>query len=90
MQSADIAVILHATMLVALKLAGPALSAGLAVGLVVSLIQAATQINEQTLAFVPKVLAIGAALLLSGSFMMGTLDSFTHQLTDRIVAIGAR
>jgi flagellar biosynthetic protein FliQ len=90
MQDADIAAILHETMLVALKLAGPALSVALAVGLVISLIQAATQINEQTLAFVPKVLAIGAALALSGSFMLGTLDTFTHQLTDRIVAIGAR
>lgn len=90
MQDADIAAILHETMLVALKLAGPALSVALAVGLVISLIQAATQINEQTLAFVPKVLAIGAALVLSGSFMLGTLDNFTHQLADRIVAIGAR
>ena len=50
--------------------AGPPLGVALAVGLVVSLLQAVTQINEETLAFVPKVLAIGVALVLSGPFML--------------------
>jgi flagellar biosynthetic protein FliQ len=90
MQDADTAAILRETMLVVLKLGGPVLAVALAVGLLISLVQAATQINEQTLAFVPKVLAIGATLLLSGSFMLGTLDHFTHQLFDRIVALGAQ
>lgn len=90
MQDADIAAILHETMLVTLKLGGPALTVALTVGLLISLVQAATQINEQTLAFVPKVLAIGATLLLTGSFMLGTLNGFTHQLFDRIVAIGGQ
>jgi flagellar biosynthetic protein FliQ len=90
MQDADIGALLHQTMLVTLKLGGPVLTVALAVGLLISLVQAATQINEQTLAFVPKVLAIGATLMLSGSFMLGTLDHFTHLLFDRIVALGGQ
>ena len=90
MQSADIAAILRETMLVMLELGGPVLAVALAAGLMISLVQAATQINEQTLSFVPKVLAIGVTLALSGSFMLATLDHFTHQLVDRIIAIGAQ
>ena len=58
MNDADIAVLLRDGMLVMLKLGGPPLLVALAVGLVVSLLQAVTQINEATLAFVPKVLAL--------------------------------
>lgn len=88
MQDADIAAMLRDTMLIVLKLGGPVLTVALVTGLVVSLIQAATQINEQTLAFVPKVLAIGATLLVSGSFMLATLSDFAHRIFDQIVAVG--
>jgi flagellar biosynthetic protein FliQ len=47
-----------------------------------------TQINEATLAFLPKLIAIGLAMVMLGPFMMATLTSFTHQLLDRIVQIG--
>jgi flagellar biosynthesis protein FliQ len=60
----------------------------LAVGLVISFVQAVTQINEATLAFLPKVLAIGLALMMLGSFMTTTLTSFSHRIFDQIVAIG--
>jgi flagellar biosynthetic protein FliQ len=53
-----------------------------------SLLQAVTQINEATLAFVPKVVAIGVALLLTGGFMLGQLTDFARLLFDRIVAAG--
>jgi flagellar biosynthetic protein FliQ len=60
-----------------LLLAGPLLAVSLGVGLMVSVFQAATQIQEQTLTFVPKLLAILATLLLLGSWMMNTMLSFT-------------
>ena len=58
------------------------------VGLFVSFIQAITQINEASLAFLPKILAIGLALMMLGSFMSSTLMGFSHRVFDRIVAIG--
>jgi flagellar biosynthetic protein FliQ len=59
------------------------------VGVVVALFQAVTQINEATLSFIPKLLALGVTMLLLGSFMFATLTSYTLVLFDRIVAIGA-
>jgi flagellar biosynthetic protein FliQ len=58
---------------------------GLALGLVVSLFQALTQIQEMTLAFVPKVLAIFVVFLLTLPFMIATLIGFTRELASRIV-----
>jgi flagellar biosynthetic protein FliQ len=81
---------LRATMMVLLKLGGPPLGVALAVGIVMSLLQAVTQINEQTLAFVPKVMAIGATLVILGPFMTETLIDFSHLLFDRLVAIGGQ
>jgi flagellar biosynthesis protein FliQ len=71
-----------------MKLGGPPLMVGLAVGLVVSLIQAVTQINEATLSFLPKIVAISLAMMMLGPLMIATLSSFTHQIFDRIVLIG--
>jgi flagellar biosynthetic protein FliQ len=88
MNDADIAVSLRDGMLVMLKLGGPLLMVALGVGLIISLLQAITQINEATLAFVPKVLAIGVALVLLGPFMLSTLSDYTHILFDRLIAIG--
>jgi flagellar biosynthesis protein FliQ len=88
MNDADIAMLLRDGMLVMLKLGGPPLLATLVVGLLVALIQAITQINEATLAFVPKVVALGATLILLGPFMIATLSSYTRLLLDRLVAVG--
>jgi flagellar biosynthesis protein FliQ len=88
MNDADIAMLLRDGMLVMLKLGGPPLLATLVVGLLVALIQAVTQINEATLAFVPKVVALGATLILLGPFMIATLSSYTRLLLDRLVAVG--
>jgi flagellar biosynthetic protein FliQ len=73
---------------VAVKLGGPMLAAAMAVGLVVALFQALTQINEATLTFVPKVLAVAAVAVLTAPFMVETLDSFAKELFDRMIAIG--
>jgi flagellar biosynthetic protein FliQ len=88
LEEAETIALLRETMLLVLKLAGPPLLVGLAVGLVVSLLQTVTQINEATLAFVPKVLAVGAVLMLLGPFMLATMTDHTHLLFDRLIAIG--
>jgi flagellar biosynthetic protein FliQ len=64
----------------ALKIALPLLLAGLIVGLVVSIFQAVTQIQEMTLAFIPKVLALAAVIALAGPWMLGQLEMYTHDL----------
>jgi flagellar biosynthetic protein FliQ len=81
---------LRDTMLVILKLGGPALIVALLVGLVMSLVQAVTQINEATLAFVPKILVIGGVLALTGPFMLATLTDYAHGLFDQLIEVGGR
>jgi len=88
MADTNIAELMREAMLVVLKLGGPPLLVGLAVGLVVSLLQTITQISESTLAFVPKVLALFATLFLLGPFMLSTLTDYTHRLFDALVAVG--
>jgi len=88
MNANDIANLIRECMAVTLKIGGPLMLVGLLVGLVVSVLQAVTQINEATLAFVPKVVALGAAALFLGPFMFSTLAGFTRLLFDRIAAAG--
>lgn len=88
MNETDIGALMHDCMIVTMKLCFPILGVALVVGLFISFIQAITQINEATLAFLPKVLAIGIALMMLGSFMATTLTGFSHRIFDRIVAIG--
>jgi flagellar biosynthetic protein FliQ len=70
---------------VTLKLAGPMMIVGLAIGLLVSLFQALTQIQEMTLAFVPKILGIFVVFLLMMPFMVATMSEFMRELASRIV-----
>lgn len=63
-----------------LMLAGPLLAVAMAVGLVVSILQAVTSIQEQTLSFVPKLFAVGAVFLLLLSWMIDQLMSYTVEL----------
>jgi flagellar biosynthetic protein FliQ len=71
-------------MLIAFELAAPTLLTALLIGFGVSLFQSATQIQEFTLSFVPKAIGVGVALLLSGSWMMHTMITFTQQLFNQI------
>mgnify|MGYP006285128561 CR=1 FL=1 len=66
--------------LVAFMLAGPLLAVAMAAGLVVSLIQAVTSIQEQTLSFVPKLFAVGVTFIVLLSWMLQTLMKFTVEL----------
>lgn len=76
--------ILKEALLVALKLAGPMLILSIVIGLLVSVFQAATQIHEQTLTFVPKLLIIAVLLLVSGSWMIETMQEFVYWLFSLI------
>ena len=68
------------TMMVALKLSAPILVTSLVIGFTISLFQSMTQIQEFTLAFVPKLVGVGVALLISGGWMLQTLVDFTQDL----------
>jgi flagellar biosynthetic protein FliQ len=75
------------TMVVALKLTAPILVPALLIGFVVSLIQSMTQIQEFTLAFVPKLLGVGLSLMICGKWMLHTLVAFTEELFERVPAL---
>lgn len=75
------------TLLLTLKISAPVMLIGLVVGLAVSLVQALTQIQEMTLAYVPKILAIFLALYLFLPFMSASLNTFMIELSDRIVKV---
>ena len=68
----------------ALMVAGPLLLAGLTVGILVSLFQVATSLQDATLTFVPKILAVGLALILLGPWMLNTLTAFTRLVLSRV------
>lgn len=86
----DIASALSGMLLVMLKLGAVPLLLVLVVGLLVSVFQAVTQIQEATLAFVPKLLVVGGVLAIMGPFMLGTLSDYTRTLMDQMVAVGGR
>ena len=73
--------------MVAAKLAAPALVTSLVIGFAVSLFQSATQIQEFTLAFVPKVIGVAVALIVCGHWMLTTLLTFTTELLHGIPAM---
>ena len=88
MNAADVMEVSREAVVVMLKIGSPVLLLALTVGLVISLFQALTQMQEMTLTFVPKALAIVLSLMLFLPFMLGVLVTFTESLMDRIVALG--
>ena len=78
-QDTVVSIVTHA-MEVGLKVSLPVLLVGLVVGLVISVFQAVTQIQEQTLSFIPKVLALAAVLMLLGPWMLNQLLAYTADL----------
>ncbi len=67
-------------MSLALKVAGPLLLVGLVIGLVVSLFQAVTQIQEQSLSFIPKIVGVAVLIVVLGPWMLGQLISYAQSL----------
>lgn len=87
MDSGFVVEITNQAVKVTLMLAAPMLLGALIVGIMVSLFQAVTQINEQTLSFIPKILVIVIALVLLSPWMMETITSFTRDLYTNIPQI---
>ncbi|RIZ71595.1 MAG: flagellar biosynthetic protein FliQ [Methylococcales bacterium] len=76
-------------MIIAIKLTAPILLPSLAIGLIIAMFQAATQINESTLTFVPKLIVIGLVLLIMGPWMLQLfLDYFQTLIKDIPTLIG--
>ena len=80
--------LLHRALGLMLVTAGPLLLAALCIGIVVSLLQAVTQIQEQTLVFVPKILAIFVTMLIALPFMGAVMSGYMTRLADLIVTGG--
>jgi len=89
MDTATVMTLTQQAMKIVLYLAAPLLLTTLVVGLIIAVFQAATQINEMTLAFIPKLLAIALVLALAGPWMMGLLVDYIQELFGRIPALVA-
>lgn len=85
MDSAEAIDIGRDALFVLLKLLAPVMLVSLLVGLSIALFQALTQIQEMTLTFVPKIVAVFFTLMIALPWMLRTLDDFTHDLADKIV-----
>ncbi len=70
-----------------LKVGGPILIVSILVGLFISIIQAATSINEQTMTFVPKLVVIGLVLIIMGGYMLQQMVDFVHRTFDFIATV---
>lgn len=84
MSQSDVLFLAKEALLTALMVGGPILGVCLLVGLLVSIFQAMTQIQEQTLTFIPKILAIIAVMLLLGPWMLTVLTSYTGNLFSQL------
>jgi flagellar biosynthesis protein FliQ len=88
LNAADVLEVSRDSVWVMLKIAAPLMLTALIVGFVISLFQALTQLQEQTLTFVPKILILLAVFVLTIPFMSNTLIEFTRELMAKAVGIG--
>ena len=84
MNEAEVLEIAREALVVTMKVGAPVMLVALIVGLAISLLQALTQVQEQTLSFVPKIFLIFVSLMIFMPFMLGTLRDFTQLLMERI------
>jgi flagellar biosynthetic protein FliQ len=84
--TAEVLDVTREALTVTLKIGAPVMIIALVVGLVISLLQALTQIQESTLAFVPKLVVIFVSLMLLLPFMLGQLTTFTRSIAARIAS----
>ena len=87
MSAEQVMEIMKEAMLVAFEIAGPLLIISIAVGLLVAIFQAATQLHEQTLTFVPKLIVIALVLLALGSWMSKVMNEFVVELFAIMAAL---
>lgn len=82
MTNGEVAALMYEVFVLVVQLAGPLLVISMLVGVLISVLQAATQIHEQTITFVPKLLVIGLILVFTGSKMLQTLQDFTIRIFE--------
>ena len=87
MTQSDVLDLFMNAMYAAFKLAAPVLIASIVIGLIVAIFQAATQVHEQTLTFVPKVIVIALMLLVLGSWMINIIQEFFTMIFDKIAGM---
>ena len=87
MTQGEVLTILQDAIFTTILAAAPMLLIAIIVGLIVSIFQATTQINEQTLAFVPKIVAVLLSILIFGSFIISTLTGFATRLFSSVNGI---
>jgi flagellar biosynthetic protein FliQ len=87
MTAVEVTDIMRDAIWVLLKVAGPAMIVSLVVGMVIALFQAVTQLQEPTLTFVPKIVAIFGALILTMPFMIATMIGLMEQLAQKIAGL---
>ncbi|QCI20238.1 flagellar biosynthetic protein FliQ [Buchnera aphidicola (Brachycaudus cardui)] len=87
MTSEHVMELFHNAMKVTLILASPLLLAALISGLIISVLQAATQINEQTLSFIPKIISVLGVMAILGPWMLGVMLDYMHNLFNNIPLI---
>lgn len=88
MTPAQVFELLQQTLLTALAVGGPIIVAALLVGLAVSVVQAATQINEATLSFAPKMVVVALVLVVGGPWMLDQLLGFTRRIFELVAEVG--
>lgn len=88
MNEAEVMDIIREGMIVLIKVSAPPLLAGMAIGLVISVFQTLTQIQEMTLTFVPKVLVVFISLLIFMPFMLHEVIDYTHMVMDKVAGGG--
>ncbi len=84
MSDGDVMTLASGAIWTTMRIGAPVLIVGLAVGLIVSIFQAVTQIQEQTLVFIPKIIAIVVVLAVAGPWMMSVMLSYTQDLFTNI------
>lgn len=82
MTSGAVTDLMYEFFMLAVRLGGPVLIISMLVGVAISILQAATQIHEQTITFVPKLLVIAIVLLITGSTMLQSLQEFTAKIFE--------
>ncbi len=84
MDQAQVIKVMQDAIYTVITVAAPAMIVGLIIGIIISIFQATTQINEQSLSFVPKIIGILLAIVIFSGFMLTNLTDFTHRMYDYI------
>ena len=85
MSNSDAIMLMQSALIVATKISAPILLISMGVGLIISIFQAATQIHEQTITFVPKLIIISLIMLLTGGAMLETMQDFCRHIFEMML-----